>query len=120
MSRLMISLMLLLSISSCGTFPTIKPIEAGAINYNKDYYRVATFDFNYGKLICTTDPENRSLSLAHKWIAISPEDWMAIQNYLDEIYTYMNKHFKAAMPQLPKSRGTPKDKGITSLLDNDF
>jgi hypothetical protein len=109
-----------LTFQGCGSFPTIKPIEAGAINYPKDYYRVATFDFNYGKLLCTSEASNRPLSQAHKWIAISAEDWMAIQNYLDAIYTYMNKNFKAAMPQLPKSRGTPKNKGINSLINSDF
>lgn len=113
----LVYLLALTILNGCGSFPVIDPLEAGAINYSRDYVRVAKFDFNYGKLCAISEAENRPLSTTHKWIALSPEDWTKLLNYLDAAYVYMNKNFKSP---LPKTRGTPKGKEITSLITKEF
>ena len=115
--KLLMTLLVFLNLNSC-TFPSIKPVPVGAINYYKDYCRVGNFDFNYGKLAALDTPTNLPLEQCHKWISISPDGWGMLIQYLDEIYQWKDAKYKQGSG--PKTRSVPKELTPLGLLNGDF
>jgi hypothetical protein len=70
------------------------PQEVVAINVNSSYCRSAQFDFSYGKLQAVSTSTNYPLEHCHKYICLSPQGWEAVIDYLIDIYTWKDKHFK--------------------------
>jgi hypothetical protein len=79
---------------------------------------VGKFDYSYGKLVAIDAPVNQPLSFCHKWIALSPDDWGKLIQYLDEIYQWKDAKFKQGSG--PSSRSVPKELTPLGLLNNDF